>query len=131
MTMDEIIKMAFELGLAISQSDEMKSLKQMQAKLGDNPETSALVMLFQEAQTKADNKLRDGLTITENEADNLQSLQTQLNDNALIQDIIREQEKFGNLMDGVYFAINQALEGECSTDCSTSDCSSCGCGCGM
>ncbi|MDD3363588.1 MAG: YlbF family regulator [Syntrophomonas sp.] len=127
MTTDEIIKMAFELGNAISQSAEVDDLKAMQIRLGEDQEASGLIMRYQEARVKADNKLQDGLLITSTEENHLEILQQQLNSNPMVKELIQVQEKFNNLMQGVYFALNQAISGE---DCS-SDCSTCGGSCGM
>ena len=127
MNTDEIIKMAFELGSAISQSAEIDALKAMQVRLSEDPEASALITRYQEARDKADHKLKDGLLVTPTEENHLEVLQQQLSSNPIVQELIQVQEKFNNLMQGVYFALNQAIsEQECS-----SDCSSCGGSCGI
>ncbi|MDD4802706.1 MAG: YlbF family regulator [Syntrophomonas sp.] len=127
MTTEELLKMAFELGSAISESAEVEALKNMQSRLGENQEASSLIMRYQDARTKADNKLQDGLPITPNEENHLNILQQQLNNNPMVQELIQVQEKFNNLMQGVYYALNQAISGE---QCS-SDCNSCGGSCGI
>ncbi|PKM77736.1 MAG: hypothetical protein CVU90_05555 [Firmicutes bacterium HGW-Firmicutes-15] len=127
MTTDEIIKMAFELGAAISQSSEIDALKNMQIRLSEDQEASSLIARYQEARAKTDNKLQDGLLVTPTEENHLEILQQQLNTNPMVQELIQVQEKFNNLMQGVYFALNQAISGE---ECS-SDCGSCGGSCGM
>jgi cell fate (sporulation/competence/biofilm development) regulator YlbF (YheA/YmcA/DUF963 family) len=127
MTNEDIIKLAFELGNAIAESEEIDSLKTMQARLEEDETASGLIRNYQEARSRAENKMRDGLTVTPNEENHLDILQQQLNSNAMIQELILVQEKFNNLMQGVYFAMNQAISGE---GCS-SDCSSCGGSCGM
>ena len=127
MTNDDIIKLAFELGNAIAESEEIDSLKTMQGKLAENETASELIRNYQEARSRAENKMRDGLTITPNEENHLDILQQQLNDNPMVQELIQVQERFNNLMQGVYFAMNQAISGD---GCS-SDCSSCGGSCGM
>jgi cell fate (sporulation/competence/biofilm development) regulator YlbF (YheA/YmcA/DUF963 family) len=72
-----------------------------------------------------ENKHQDGLEVLPSEVTHLDLLREELNSNELVQELIRRQESFNNLMQGVYFAINQALSGE---ECS-SDCSSCGGSC--
>jgi len=127
LTTDKIIEMAMDLGNAIAQSKEVDALKEMQAKLDADPEASSLIENYQEARTKVENKLRDGLEIMPNEENHLQILQQQLNSNPMVQELIQVQEKFNNLMQGVYFALNQGISGEgCSSDCSTCG-GSCGC----
>ena len=127
MTTDKIIEMAIDLGNAIAQSKEVDALKEMQAKLDADPEASSLISRYQEARTKIENKLHDGLEIMPNEENHLQILQQQLNSNPMVQELIQVQEKFNNLMQGVYFALNQGISGDdCSSDCSTCG-GSCGC----
>ncbi len=127
MSTEKIIQMAFELGNTIAQSEEIQSLKDTQAKLIKDQEASALVGNYQEALTKIENKMRDGLQIVPEEEQQMEALKQQLNSNPMVQELIQVQEKLNNLMQSVYFAINQAMAGE---DCS-SDCSSCGGSCGM
>ena len=127
MSTEKIIQMAFELGNTIAQSEEIQSLKDMQAKLIKDQEASALVGNYQEVLTKMENKTRDGLQIVPEEEQQMEALKQELNCNPMVQELIQVQEKLNNLMQSVYFAINQAIAGE---DC-CSDCSSCGGSCGM
>lgn len=131
MSIEKIIEMAFDLGNTIAQCDEVQSLRETQDKLIEDQEASALVGKYQEALTKIENKMRDGLPVVPEEEQHMETLKQQLNSNLMVQELIEVQEKFNNLMQSVYFAINQALAGEdCTSDC-TSDCSSCGGSCGM
>ena len=127
MTTEKIIQMAFELGSAIAQSEEIDSLQAMQIKLSEDQEASSLINYYQEARTQIENKMRDGLQVIPEEEKNLEALQEQLSSNPTVQELIKVQESFNNLMQSVYFAINQSISGE---SCS-SDCSSCGGSCGM
>lgn len=127
MTTEKIIQMAFELGNAIAQSEEIESLQAMQTKLSDDPIAASLINQYQEARTQIEHKVQEGLHIMPEEEKRLESLQEQLNDNATVKELIGVQETFNNLMQSVYFALNQAISGE---SCS-SDCSSCGGGCAM
>lgn len=126
MNTDEIIKMAFDLGAAIAVSDEIEQLKTAQEKVSADQKAYELIMNYQDAKTKSDNKLRDGMQLSKIEEDHLNILQQQLNSNAMVMELIKTQEKFDNLMQAIYFAMNQALSGGCS-----SDCSSCGGSCGV
>lgn len=125
MTNDEIIKMAFELGNAVAESDEIGKMKDAQQNVTADPKAYELIMNFQDAKTKAENKLRDGLQLSKIEEDHLNILEQQLNSNSIIGELMAAQEKFDNLMQAVYFAMNQALSGGCSAGCD-----SCGGGCG-
>jgi len=120
MTTEEIIKLAFELGNAIAQSEEIDNLKAMQSKLTEDQDAYGLIMRYQDAQSKMENKLQDGLTVTAAEENVIDIMEQQINANPLIQELIQIQEKFDNLMQGVYFAMNQAIsggEGSCSSGC--------------
>lgn len=124
---ESIIQKALDLGAAIAQSSEMNQLKELQARLHNDIEASSLIMKYQEARMAVENKMGDGLTITKAEEDHLDILEQQLNNNALLIEMIAVQEKFDNLMQGVYYAMNQAISGSDSCGCS---CDSCGGGCG-
>ena len=128
MTTEEIIKMAFELGNAIAQSKEIDALREMQIKLSDDADAYGLIMRYQEAQTQMENKLQDGLVVTPAEESNIEIMEQEINNNPLIQELIQVQEKFDSLMQGVYFAMNQAISG---SDSCSSGCDSCGGGCGI
>lgn len=128
MTTEEIIKMAFELGNAIAQTEEVDALRNMQIKLSEDGDAYGLIMRYQEAQTQMENKLQDGLGVTAQEEANIAAMETEINNNALIQELISVQESFDNLMQGVYFALNQAISG---ADTCSSGCDSCGGGCGI
>jgi len=127
LTTEEIIRLAFELGTAVAESDEVDRLKALQMKLNQDSSAYDLLMRYQEAKMKLDNKYHDGLLVTKAEEDHLRILEQQLTANSLINELIQAQESFNNLMQAVYFAMNQAIsssDGGCS-----SGCESCGGGC--
>lgn len=126
MSTEEIIKVAFELGSAIAQSEEMINLKNQQAELMGKKDAYDLIMRYQDAKTQMDHKLMDGLLVTQQEEAHLDILEQQINNNSDIQILLAAQEKLENLMQAVYFAINQAVTGSCSAGCD-----SCGGSCQM
>ncbi|MDD2510364.1 MAG: YlbF family regulator [Syntrophomonas sp.] len=126
MTSEEIIKMAFELGNAVAQSEEIEGLKASQARVTQDHIAYDLIMSYQDAKSKMENKLQDGLSIGQAEQANLKNLEQELKSNSIINELMAAQEKFDNLMQAVYFAMNQALSGGCS-----SGCDSCGGSCNM
>jgi len=123
---EEIIKIAFELGNAIAQSAEMINLKNQQAGLMGKKEAYELIMRYQEAKTQIDHKLMDGLMVTQQEENHLDIMEQQISSHPDIQNLLAAQEQLENLMQAVYFAINQAVSGDCS-----SGCDSCGGHCQM
>lgn len=126
MNTEEIINIAFELGNAIAQSEEMTNLKNQQAELMGKKEAYELIMRYQEAKTQVDHKLMDGLIVTQQEENHLNIMEQQISNHPDIQNLLDAQEQLENLMQAVYFAINQAVSGDCS-----SDCESCGGNCQM
>jgi cell fate (sporulation/competence/biofilm development) regulator YlbF (YheA/YmcA/DUF963 family) len=123
---EDIIKAAFELGTAIAESEEMIELRNQQTELMNKKEAYDLIMRYQDARTKMDNKLMDGLLVTQQEEAHLDIMEQQISNHPDIQVLLAAQEKLENLMQAVYFAINQAVTGSC-----TSDCDSCGGSCPM
>lgn len=126
MTSEKIIKMAFELGNAVAQSEEIEGLKASQVRVSQDHMAYDLIMSYQDAKSKMENKLQDGLSIGQAEQANLKNLEQELKSNSIINELMAAQEKFDNLMQAVYFAMNQALSGGCS-----SGCDSCGGSCNM
>lgn len=127
MTKDEILTMAFALGKTIAETTEMEALRAMQIRLNNDAAASGLVQAYQEARSQLENKRQDGLEILPEEVNHLQLLHEELNSNKLVAELIQIQESINNLMQGVYFAIDQAMSGE---ECG-SDCESCGGSCSL
>lgn len=127
MTTEEIIRLAFELGNAVAESDEVDRLKALQMKLVQDSNAYDLLIKYQDAKSQLEHKFQDGLLVTKAEEDHLNILEQQLTANSTINELIQAQEKFDNLMQAVYFAMNQAISG--SGSCSTDSCDSCGGGC--
>lgn len=128
MTTEEIIRLAFELGTAVAESDEVDRLKALQMKLTQDSSAYDLLMRYQDAKMKLDNKYHDGLLVTKAEEDHLNILEQQLTANEVINELIQAQEKFDNLMQAVYFAMNQAIAAN-SGGCGSDGCEGCGGGC--
>lgn len=128
MSTEEIIKLAFQLGESIAASDEIDVLKEVQNKLNQNKDAYDLIMRYQDARIKLDNKQTTGLIIGQQEENHVAILEQQLNNNAIVQELIQAQEKFNNLMQAVYFAMNQAISGGAQ---SCGDCNSCNGTCGL
>lgn len=131
MNTDDIIKLAFELGSAVANSNEIDNLKAKQAAVTQDKEAYDLIMRYQDTRNKVDNKNNgggSGLILGKSDEDLLSILEQQINNNALIQELMDAQQKFDSLMQGVYFAMNQAISGGggCSGGCDSCG-SSCSC----
>lgn len=121
MQTEEIIHLALELGNAIAESDEAADLRAIQLKLSDDPVAYELIVKYQDAREKIENKIEDGISITKAEEDHLDILEQQLNANTMVLDLIQAQDKFNNLMQAIFFTINQAVSGGCAAGCDSCD----------
>lgn len=125
-TTEEIITMAMELGNALAETDELEQLRNVQALLNEDVRSYELILHYQQARMKLEEQRSEGKIINKNDENHLQILEDQLAENETIQQLMQAQEKFDNLVQAVYFAINQSITGgQCS-----SGCDSCGGGCG-
>ncbi|NLB52921.1 MAG: YlbF family regulator [Syntrophomonadaceae bacterium] len=125
-TSEDIIRLAMELGNALAQTDEIEQLKNLQTVLNEDTSSFDLIVRYQEARMKLEKQQDEGKIISKADEDYLQILEDQLAGNETIQQLMGAQERFDNLMQAVYYAINQAITGD---QCS-SGCDSCGCDCG-
>lgn len=125
MLKEDIIKLAFDLGTSIGDSEEIILLKQLQDRLNDDFEASNLIMKYKDAKMKMDHKMSDGLIITKAEEDHIEILEQQLSNNVLLQEMMSAQEKFDNLMQAIYYAMNQAITGSCGGSCASCDSGCC------
>lgn len=124
---EHIIKLAFELGEALAQSDEIEQLKNMQANITEDNRAYDLIVSYQNIKNKLDDQINEGKIISKTDEDHLQILEDELASNEIIQQLMMAQERFDNMMQAVYYAINSAIIAD--DDCS-SGCDSCGCDCG-
>lgn len=126
MNQEEIIRMAFELGTAVADSELMQDYRATQSEVIKDAEAYNLVMRFQEAREQASHRVKEGGNLTEEEQNHLQALEVSLRENSLVSELMGAQEKVSNLMNAVYFAIEQAINGP---DCGGGSCDSCGGSC--
>lgn len=135
MNTDDIIKLALELGKAVASSDEIENLKAKQAIVTQDKNAYDLIMRYQDTRNKVENKNNgagSGLILGKTDEDLLNILEQQINSNAVIQELMAAQQKFDNLMQGVYFAMNQAISGNSGEDGGCSGgCESCSSSCGL
>jgi cell fate (sporulation/competence/biofilm development) regulator YlbF (YheA/YmcA/DUF963 family) len=83
-------------------------------------------MKYQAARMNLENQQRAGQNITPQDENHLSILEQQMQNNALIQQVMDAQDRFNNLMQAVYYAMNQSLSGGCSPDGCGGSCSGCG-----
>ena len=88
MTTEEIIRLAFQLGDAVAQSEEVGKLKDIQTRVGNDTSTYDLIIRYQDAKNQLENKYNDGLLVTKGEQDHINILEQQLNANQLVQELV-------------------------------------------
>lgn len=125
MNKEEIIRLAMQLGDALASSEELQSLKDTQQAVTADQDAYQAIMQFQHLRNNADTKMRQGLELSKEEEAKLENAEKAIQDDAKVQALIASQESFDNLMQSVYFVINQAISGP---SCG-SGCDSCGGGC--
>lgn len=129
-TTDKLVNMAFELGRAVTETEEYANLRAQQTRVTQDKEAYNLIMRYQDAQAKliAGKQNDSGLTIANNDENHMKILEQEINSNLLIKDLMEAQQKFDNVMQAIYFSMNQAITGDdgCSgsCDCCGSDCGS-------
>lgn len=126
MNRDAIIRLAMELGSSIASSDELLEVKKLQDQLQADETAFGLVMKYQATRMNLENKQRAGQNATPEDENHLQILEQQMQNNGLVQQVMDAQDKFNNLMQAVYFAMNQSLSGGCSPEGCGGSCSGCG-----
>jgi len=122
----EIISMAFHLGQTISECEEFQDYQASQSKVMRDPEAMQLLQRFQEARNQALEQMKKGEELSEEEQNHLHRLEEAMYNNPLVKELVDTQEKFNNLMSGVYFALDQAISG--GSGCG-GGCDSCGSSC--
>ena len=117
MHIEEIIRMATELGNAIAESEPAEELRDVQARLLQDVESYQLIIKYEDMKTKIEHKIEDGLPVSRDEEDQLEDFENLLNMNPLINELIQVQEQFNDLLQAVFHAVNHALSGGCGDDC--------------
>ncbi|MDO4540631.1 MAG: YlbF family regulator [Syntrophomonadaceae bacterium] len=118
MTMENIIKQAMDLGSAIAESETMHNLRMTQMRLGEDSEAYQLLLEYQEARMAMENKLAAGQSIAPDDEQALDSLEKNLTANELVKELMKAQEAFDSMMQGVYFAIDEMITGgSCAGGC--------------
>lgn len=122
MNKQDIIRQAMELGDAIASSDELQQLKQAQQEVTDDPASYQAIINYQQVRNTADTKLRQGLALSPQEEADLQTAEQAIQNDIKVKALIDMQDSFDNLMQSVYFVMNQAISGPSCGD----GCESCG-----
>ena len=118
MQVEEIIRLATELGHAIAESEAAEELRNVQARLLQDAESYRLILQYEDIKTKIEHKIEDGLPVSRDEEDQLEDFEHLLNMNPLINELVQVQEQFNELLQAVFQAVNHAISGGCDgCDC--------------
>lgn len=122
MSKEDIMSLAIQLGNAIAKSEELEKIRDIQVELQNDSVAYDLMIRYQEARTQIEHKLEEGLILTATEENHLDILEQSIKNNPILQKFIQAQEGFDKLMQGVYYAMNQALShgDSCSCGCDSS-----------
>ena len=119
MEREEIIRQAMQLGEVIADSEVLTRLRDKQMQLAEHAEAYSMLLRFQEAQMNLEHKLNAGEILDPNEEHALDEMEQALTNQPVVQELMKAQEEFDGLMQGVYFAINQMVTGtgNCAGGC--------------
>ena len=120
MKTEEIIKIAYQLGQAIADSKQIAAIKKTQQEIYLDISANDLIMRYQEAKDSLEKKAIQGLPLSPQEENLMNSLEDQMNSHRLIKEFVLAQENFNSLMQSVYFALNKSIAADKgSTACTT------------
>jgi cell fate (sporulation/competence/biofilm development) regulator YlbF (YheA/YmcA/DUF963 family) len=112
-SMTSIIKLAKELGEAIADSDEMRSLKEAEAAVEQNNNTKVLYQKYQKAKFK---RIKSQLLNEEMPSD-FNEIEKKAKNDPLVSNLIKKQEVFNNLIRTVNAVIAHSIEKTPVTGC--------------
>ncbi|MFP5528337.1 YlbF family regulator [Peptococcus simiae] len=121
-----ILDKAKELADAISESPELRRVKETELRIMINMDAREIVEEYQGIQTDAIGKGLNYEDLPEETKQRLQELEKQMNDNDIINEYLSANQELNQILESVNMVITNALNGN------ESDCSSCssasGCG---
>jgi cell fate (sporulation/competence/biofilm development) regulator YlbF (YheA/YmcA/DUF963 family) len=122
----KIIDQARILGDLISQSEELKHMREEEAKFANDPIAQELVGKYQQKQNQMNQAKQNNQEIPSEDKAEYDALENQLESNATISAYLKAQGEFSELMDGINFLIMKAINGDSdSCDSHSGGCSSC------
>ncbi len=121
----KIIEQARILSDLISESKELKKMREAEAKLANDPIAQELVGKYQEKQNQINLAKQNNQDVAQHDQDEFDVLENQLEKNATISEYVKAQGDFADLMDGINFLIMKAITGDTDGCESAGGCSSC------
>lgn len=130
--MQEVLKKAQELGLAILDSEIYKRSKQLEDEMMSDPEASRVLSHYMECQRRVNELLSDNEmdpAVLAQVGDELEAAREALNANALIKAAQEANKAANTMLDNVNSIIQLIVTGRTGEGGCTGNCGSCG-GCG-
>lgn len=124
-----ILDKAKELADAISESPELRRVKETELRIMINMDAREIVEEYQGIQTDAIGKGLNYEDLPEETKQRLQELEKQMNDNDIINEYLSANQELNQILESVNMVITNALNGN-ESDCSScSSASNCGGSC--
>lgn len=119
-----VLAKALELGVAISQSDELKNVREAEQAMFADPEARGLIEEFHQCRQELEFMRLRGMEPLPEQQEALGSVRGRMKMNPLISRFLEAQEGFDQMLRQVNQILNQAITG--SGGCEPGQCSSCG-----
>ncbi len=128
--MSTVLTKAEELAAAISESEELCSLREAAERVDGDEIATAALQKFSEKQEMVQRAASSGLQLPPEQMEELQEMQGQIRDIPSIQDFATAQTGFNELMDRVNEIISAAVMGREPGEAPEEHSHGGGCGCG-
>lgn len=131
-----ILEKANELAEALTESEELVTMRKAELAMNSDPEAEKIIAEFQAKQKQVYEVQMHGQELSDQDKKEIEAIEGKMNGNSSIRAYMEATDKFENLLKSVNMIITRALSGEeqgcgcgseCGSDCG-SDCGpSCGC----
>ncbi len=121
----KIIDQARILADLIAESDELRKMREAEGKMANDPIAQELVGRYQEKQNEINLAKQNNQDVSQHDQEEYEALDKQLEKNATINDYLKAQGDFADLMDGINFLIMKAINGDRDGCDSTEGCGGC------
>lgn len=126
-----VIEKARELGMELSKSEELNSMRSAEALMLQNPEAQEIIKVFNEKQRAFQMLQSQGLQLTEGQKKEAEDLEKKMLDNPYIYNFFSAQQTFEKILEQINNIIGQAIGAgsgcNCGSDCSEGSCDCEGC----
>lgn len=126
-----VLDKARELGMELSRSEELSSMREAEAMMLQNPEAQGIIKEFNEKQRAFHMIQSQGLQLTEGQKQEAEDLEKKMLDNPYIYNFFKAQQTFEKILEEINSIIGEAIGAGsgcgCGSDCNDSSCDCEGC----